>query len=95
MAKSSVGIEWVLFTNRENDGYLKRIFGQFPKFAFHPLPLKATNRYARIIREQIDLPLRVALSRVNLLWSPGYTAPFFVPCPQVVTIHDMQYKRYP
>jgi len=95
MAKSSVGIEWVLFTNRENDGYLKRIFGQFPKFAFHPLPLKATNRYARIIREQIDLPFRVALSRVNLLWSPGYTAPFFSPCPQVVTIPDMQYRRYP
>jgi len=95
MAKSSVGIEWVLFTNRENDGYLKRIFGQFPKFAFHPLPLRATNRYARIIREQIDLPFRVALSRVNLLWSPGYTAPFFVPCPQVVTIPDTQYRRYP
>ena len=95
MAKSFVDIEWVLFTNRENDGYLRRIFGSFPQFAFHPLPLKATNRYARIIREQIDLPFRVALSRVNLLWSPGYTAPFFVSCPQVVTIPDMQYRRYP
>jgi alpha-1,3-rhamnosyl/mannosyltransferase len=45
--------------------------------------------------EQIDLPFRVAQSRVDLLWSPGYTAPFFAPCTQVVTIHDMQYKRYP
>jgi alpha-1,3-rhamnosyl/mannosyltransferase len=59
------------------------------------LPLKATNRYARIIREQIDLPFRVAASRVDLLWSPGYTAPFFAPCPQAVTIPDMQYRRYP
>lgn len=95
MAKSFTDIEWVLFTNRENDAYLRRIFGEFPQFAFHPLQLRATNRYARIIREQIDLPFRVASSRVDLLWSPGYTAPFFSPCPQVVTIHDMQYKRYP
>jgi len=95
MAKFSVGIEWVLFTNRENDGYLRMIFGEFPQFAFHPLPLRATNRYARIIREQIDLPFRVAASRADVLWSPGYTAPFFVSCPQVVTIPDMQYRRYP
>ncbi|MFH1081408.1 MAG: glycosyltransferase family 1 protein [Pseudomonadota bacterium] len=95
MAKSSAGIEWVLFTNRENDEYLRRIFGEFPQFAFHPLPLRATNRYARIIREQIDMPFRVAASHVDVLWSPGYTAPFFVPCPQVVTIPDMQYRRYP
>ena len=95
MAKFFVDIEWVLFTNRENDEYLRRIFGEFPQFAFHPLPLRATNRCARIIREQVDLPFRVAASRVDVLWSPGYTAPFFVPCPQAVTIPDMQYRRYP
>jgi glycosyltransferase involved in cell wall biosynthesis len=95
MAKSFADIEWVLFTNRENDEYFRRIFGEFPRFAFHPLPLRATNRYARIIREQFDLPFRVARSRVDLLWSPGYTAPIFVSCPQVVTIPDMQYRRYP
>jgi glycosyltransferase involved in cell wall biosynthesis len=95
IAKSFSGIEWVLFTNRENDNYLRRIFGKFPQFAFYSLPLRATNRYARIIREQIDLPFRVAISRVDILWSPGYTAPFFVRCPQVVTIPDMQYRRYP
>jgi glycosyltransferase involved in cell wall biosynthesis len=87
--------EWTLFTNQENDGYFRRIFGPFPHVAYHPLPLRATNRYARIIREQIDLPFRVARSRVDLLWSPGYTAPFFASCPQVVTIPDMQYRRYP
>lgn len=95
MAKNSAGIEWVLFTNRENDSCLRQIFYQFPHFSFHPLPLRATNRYARIIMEQVDLPFRVALNRADLLWSPGYTAPFFAPCPQVVTIPDMQYRRYP
>jgi glycosyltransferase involved in cell wall biosynthesis len=32
---------------------------------------------------------------VQVLWSPGYTAPLRAPCPQVVTLLDMQYKRYP
>ncbi len=95
LAELSEDVEWVLFTNRENDGYLRRIFGPFRHVTFHPLPLSATNRYARIIREQIELPFRVAGSRVDLLWSPGYTAPFFSPCPQAVTIPDMQYRRYP
>jgi glycosyltransferase involved in cell wall biosynthesis len=95
MAKSFADIEWVLFTNRENDEYFRRIFREYQQFAFHSLPLRATNRYARVIREQVDLPFRVAASRVDVLWSPGYTVPFFSPCPQVVTIHDMQYKHYP
>ena len=67
MAKYPDGIEWVLFTNRENDAYLRRIFGSFLQFAFNALPLRATSRYARIIREQIDLPFRVALSREGKL----------------------------
>ena len=95
MAGISAGIEWVLFTNRENDGCLRRIFGSFSHFSFHPLPLRATNRYARIIQEQIDLPLRAARRCVDILWSPGYTAPFFSHCPEAVTIPDMQYRRYP
>jgi glycosyltransferase involved in cell wall biosynthesis len=95
MAECYPNIMWVLFTNQENDDYLKRFLGKFPNFDFNPLSLRAINRYARIIREQIDLPFRVAASRVNLLWSPGYTAPVFSPCPQIVTIPDMQYKRYP
>lgn len=95
IAKSFSDIEFLLFTNRENNEYFRRIFEGFPQFAFHLLPLRATNRYARIIREQVDLPFRVAGSRVDLLWSPGYTAPFYVSCPQVVTIPDMQYRRYP
>lgn len=95
MATSSCDVDWVLYTNRENHNHIQGIFGKFPRFTFHLLPLKATNRYSRILREQIDLPFRVAASRIDVLWSPGYTMPFFSPCPQVVTIPDMQYRRYP
>jgi len=95
MAGTYGDVEWVLFTNQENDRHLRDIFGPFSNVAFCPLSLRATNRYARIIREQFDLPFRVVRSRADFLWSPGYTAPFFLSCPQVVTIPDMQYRRYP
>ena len=39
LAELSEDVEWVLFTNRENDGYLRRIFGPFRHVTFHPLPL--------------------------------------------------------
>ena len=85
----------VLFTNRENDPVLRKDLGGFSQVKFVLLDFEASNRYARIIREQIELPGKVKESGVDVLWSPGYTAPFFSPCPQVVTIHDMQYKTYP
>ena len=95
MAKLSGPDQFILFTNRENDGYLRRLLSTYPNVSFNSLPVRAMNRYARILAEQTILPLRVAQAAVDILWSPGYTAPIFVFCPQVVTIHDMQYKRYP
>ena len=95
MATLSGPDQFILFTNLENDGHLRRLLSAYPNVSFHCLPVRAMNRYARILAEQTILPLRVAQAAVDILWSPGYTAPFFVFCPQVVTIHDMQYKRYP
>jgi glycosyltransferase involved in cell wall biosynthesis len=84
-----------LFTNRENDSPLRRLLYACPNVSFHCLPIHAMNRYARILAEQTILPLSAAQAAVDILWSPGYTVPFFAFCPQVVTIHDMQYKRFP
>jgi glycosyltransferase involved in cell wall biosynthesis len=85
----------VLFTNSENDSFLKQRFAGFPRIEFMNLGFAAENRYSRIIREQVQLPPLVRKSGVDVLWSPGYTAPFSAACPQVVTIHDMQYKTHP
>lgn len=82
----------VLFTNVENDGKLR---GEFPQAEFVPLGVAATNRFGRILAEQFQLPRRVRRAGVDVLWSPGYTAPFRCAAPQVVTMHDMQYKRFP
>ena len=88
-------VQTVLFTNRENDAFLRKDLSSFPQVKFQRLKFKSANRFARIVREQTDLPVRVKRSKIDVLWSPGYTAPFFCHCPQVTSILDMQYKRYP
>lgn len=39
--------------------------------------------------EQVLLPLRCARAKLDLLFVPQFNVPFFVPCPFVVTIHDV------
>jgi len=88
-------IELTLFTNRENDLLWRNLFGAYPQVAYSKLDFQAANRFQRIVREQVQLPGLVRRAGVDVLWSPGYTAPFWAPCPQVVSILDMQYKNYP
>jgi len=82
----------VLFSNLENEGKLR---AEFPAVEVIPSGIGATSRFARILAEQFLLPRLVKRARVDLLWSPGYTAPAMASCPQVVSILDMQYKRFP
>lgn len=89
------GIELVLFTNRENDGYFRALFSNIGHVEYCKLNFRAINRVARILREQLELPSKARQTHIDLLWSGGYTAPLFCSCPQVVTIYDMQYKSYP
>lgn len=83
------------FTQRDNDILLRKLFDKYPNVRFWKLPFKAKFRAFRIVAEQMLLPRCIAASGVDVLWSPGYTAPFRCRCPQVVTVHDLQYKRYP
>jgi len=88
-------LQLALFTNRENDPILREELGRYNQVQFCSLRVRAANRYARIVAEQTLLPVAARRARVDLLWSPGYTAPLRAPCPQVVTIPDMQYKTHP
>lgn len=85
----------VLFTNLENDATLRADLEASGKVRFEQLRFHASNRYARILREQFELTSRVKKAGVDLLWSPGYTSPYFCNVPQVVSILDMQYKHHP
>ena len=95
MAEQAEGDQLVVFTNLENHETLKADLAAFPLVTLVQLKFRAMNRVARIIREQVELPGRVKSSGVDVLWSPGYTAPLFAPCHQVVSILDMQYKAFP
>jgi glycosyltransferase involved in cell wall biosynthesis len=89
------GHEVILFTSREGYKKLFLMIGKRAGVFFQSLEFSAANRYARILREQTQLPLAARRWRLDVLWSPGYTAPLFTPCPQVVSILDMQYKTHP
>ncbi len=86
-----------LFTNRENDAALRDFLAAVRAphgVSFSCLGFSARNRYARIVREQTQLALRVRQAGCDRLWSPGYTACLFPGCPQVVSVLDMQYRRF-
>jgi glycosyltransferase involved in cell wall biosynthesis len=95
IARQYPDIELALVTNKENDDLLRSLYGGFSQCTFHLLPIRATNRYVRIIAEQTRLPWMLRTIKPDVLWSPGYTAPLFYAGKQVVTIHDMQYRSYP
>lgn len=88
-------VSWVLFTNNENHCSFEKSFAGVGNVSLYPMGFSATRRPSRILREQCLLPLAVRRAGVDVLWSPGYTAPFRASCPQVVTVHDMQYCEFP
>ena len=86
---------FVVFTNKENSDSFRSDLSTFDNVEYRLIKVKAVNRPARIVAEQSLLPLKAIGANLDVMWSPGYTAPFFCPCPQVVTIHDLQYLSYP
>lgn len=89
------GVTLVVFTNRDNDRVLRQDLQGKGNVEFVQLGFSAASRPLRIILEQAWLPLATIGKRLDCLWSPGYTAPFWAPCPQAVTIPDLQYKSHP
>lgn len=85
----------VVFTNRENDAQMRRDLSGYSQVEFRRMPCPAAIRPVRIVLEQFLLPLAVKLYSVDVLWSPGYTAPAVCGVPQAVTLHDLQYKSHP
>lgn len=85
----------VVFTNRENDALFRNKFSRHKNFQICQLHFHASNRFARILREQFELPFKVQSSKIDLLWNPGITLPLFCFLPQVTTICDMVHLRHP
>lgn len=49
----------------------------------------------RILWEQLVLPLRLRQVGAALLHAPAFVGPLFTACPQVITVHDLSFLRYP
>lgn len=57
-------------------------------------PIRAANRIQRLVFEQAAMPRLAHAHRLGLLHSLGYVAPLKLPCPGVVTIHDMNTRGH-
>jgi glycosyltransferase involved in cell wall biosynthesis len=95
MAQNFPDFPLVLFTSLDNDTLLRNELGTYPQIEFKQLGFKAALRPMRIMAEQSLLPVAVKNAKIDVLWSPGYTAPALCSCPQVVTVPDLQYKSHP
>lgn len=51
--------------------------------------------WARILWEQTGLPLTLRRLDAALLHAPAFVGPLWSPCPQVITVHDVSFMRYP
>lgn len=47
------------------------------------------------LNEQLELPVKIARSHIDLLHSPQFNIPLLSRTPQVTTIHDCAYDRFP
>jgi glycosyltransferase involved in cell wall biosynthesis len=59
------------------------------------VPVQARSRARRVLAEQTLLPRAVRRVRVDILHNTLNTAPALPGVPQVTTIHDVIYKRFP
>ena len=95
LLRAEPGLALTLFTAREGHAALFPRFGSHPRVSFQPLDFCAARRPVRILREQFALAAAARRERLDVLWSPGYTGPLSRPCPHVLTILDLQYRRFP
>jgi glycosyltransferase involved in cell wall biosynthesis len=83
---------WIVFTNLETGADL---VPRAPNFVHAPQAIRASFRPARILWEQLVLPVVVGRRHLDVLFNPGFTCPLVCPCPNVTVFHDLQHKRHP
>ncbi len=83
---------YFIFTNAETG---RDIVPAQPNFEQVPQRVPARLRPARILWEQIVLPISAARRRLDVLFNPGFTCPVMCACPVVTVFHDLQHKRHP
>lgn len=84
--------EYFVYMNRETDAGLCPAQANFAPVA---TGVKATFRPGRLIWERLRLPSQMRADSLDVLFSPGFTAPTWGPGRRVTVIHDLQHIRQP
>ncbi len=92
LAKVDGKNEYFIFINSESRGIFENIAPNMQVVRCH---FRATRRPVRILYEQVVLPIKVKLRRLDVLLGAGMTAPFFTPARSVVAIYDLQHENQP
>ncbi len=79
--------EYVLLCRKEDCSLVKRLGNNFRAIPEPSAPYS--------ISEQIRIPLRLNLERIDLFHTPHYVLPALTPCRSVVTIHDCIHLMFP
>ncbi len=92
LAKIDTRNEYFIFTNKETGA---DISPQAPNFQTVVSPVPGQIRPARLLWEQVGLPLQTVTRRIDVLFCPGFSSPLFCRGGKATVIHDLQHKRHP
>lgn len=84
--------EYFLFTNNDNHHTFNLNHSNFHLLR---ISVGARPQMARVLCEQLYLPILASRLQLDVLHSPSYTYPILARVPGVITICDMLYKIYP
>jgi len=87
--------EYYVFINAEAAEAKPALAPATPNFHTVVCPLRAVHRPARLLWEQLALPVQAAGRRLDVLFCPGYTSPLWSGARKVAVIHDLQHIRQP
>lgn len=84
--------EYFLYLNRETG---QDLCPQSANFATVETGVKASFRPGRLVWEQFGLPRAAMRDKIDVLFSPGFTSPWFSTSRRVTVIHDLQHRKQP
>lgn len=83
--------DYLILVGRENRG----LFAKSKNFKFVTVWFWNQNKLLRIFWEQLILPFRLLIHRIDILHSPGFVSPILKTTKQIITIHDMTFFTHP
>lgn len=92
LSKIKTDNKYYIYANTENKDTFKNLS---KNFRIIDTGVSASNRFVRILWEQLILPIRLLKDGVDLLHSPGYTTPVITHCKKITTIFDLNYHFHP